>query len=150
MSFTTLDKEFAFMMGGGGGIIINDFIIGGYGIGLANTLLFDNTAEEISFGHGGFWLGYQFMPNKMIHAVIQTQLGWGNLNSKDHMGVLIDNVDKLFIFTPSLEAEMNITRFLRLSIGGSYRVATLVNNDILSAGDLSGPGVNLSFKFGWF
>jgi hypothetical protein len=137
-------------MGGGGGIIINDFMIGGYGIGLANTLLIDNTDEEISFGHGGFWIGYQLMPNKIVHPVIQVQLGWGSLNSKDRFGDLLYNIDKLFIITPIIEAEMNITRFLRIGIGGSYRIAAFTNNEILSAADLSGPGVNLAFKFGWF
>jgi hypothetical protein len=150
MNFTVLNGKFAYMMGGGGGIIINDFMIGGYGIGLANTLLIDNTDEEISFGHGGFWIGYQLMPNKIVHPVIQVQLGWGSLNSKDRFGDLLYNIDKLFIITPIIEAEMNITRFLRIGIGGSYRIAAFANNEILSAADLSGPGVNLAFKFGWF
>jgi hypothetical protein len=150
MNFTVLNGKFAYMMGGGGGIIINDFMIGGYGIGLANTLLIDNTDEEISFGHGGFWIGYQLMPNKIVHPVIQVQLGWGSLNSKDRFGDLLYNIDKLFIITPIIEAEMNITRFLRIGIGGSYRIAAFTNNEILSAADLSGPGVNLAFKFGWF
>ena len=100
MNFTMLNNEFAYMMGGGGGILINDFMIGGYGIGLANTLLFENTNEEISFGHGGFWIGYQLMPNKIVHSVIQVQLGWGSLNSKNRNNVLINNLDKLFIITP--------------------------------------------------
>jgi hypothetical protein len=150
MNFTVLNGKFAYMMGGGGGIIINDFMIGGYGIGLANTLLIDNTDEEISFGHGGFWIGYQLMPNKIVHPVIQVQLGWGSLNSKDRFGDLLYNIDKLFIITPIIEAEMNITRFLRIGIGGSYRIAAFTNNEILSAADLSGPGVNMAFKFGWF
>lgn len=150
MNFTMLNQEFAYMMGGGGGIIINDFMIGGYGIGLANTLLIDNTDEEISFGHGGFWLGYQLMPNRIVHPVIQLQLGWGGLNSKDRSGVLIDNLDKIFVITPIIEAEMNITRFLRISMGGSYRIASFVDNNFLNANDLSGPGVNMAFKFGWF
>ena len=150
MNFTMLNKEFAYMMGGGGGIIINDFMIGGYGIGLANTLLYENTDEEISFGHGGFWIGYHLVPNRIVHSVIQVQLGWGGLNSKDRSGVLIDNLDKVFIITPIIEAEMNITRFLRIGIGGSYRIAAFVDNNFLSTNDLSGPGVNLAFKFGWF
>lgn len=150
MNFTMLNQEFAYMMGGGGGILINDFMIGGYGIGLANTLFFENTNEEISYGHGGFWLGYQLIPNKIVHPVIQVQLGWGSLNSKDRYGNLIGNLDKIFVITPIIEAEMNITRFLRIGIGASYRFTTFVDTNILSASDLSGPGVNLAFKFGWF
>jgi len=150
MSFTSFDNEFAYMMGGGGGIIINNLMIGGYGIGLANTLYFDDSDEEISFGHGGFWLGYQLIPHKLVHPVIQVQLGWGGLNSKDRYGALIDNLDKLFIITPIIEVEMNVTRFFRIGLGGSYRFAAFTDNNILSAGDMSGPGVNLAFKFGWF
>jgi len=150
MNFTVFDKEFAYMMGGGGGILLNDFMIGGYGIGLANTLLFNSSDKEISFGHGGFWLGYQVMPNKIVHSVIQVQLGWGGLSSKDRFGALINNLDKLFVITPIIEAEMNITRFLRIGLGGSYRIVTFADNSLLSANDMSGPGVNLAFKFGWF
>ena len=150
MNFTAFDKEFAYMMGGGGGILLNDFLIGGYGIGLANTLLFDSSDEEISFGHGGFWLGYQVMPNKILHSVIQVQLGWGGLSRKDRSGALIDNLDKLFVITPIIEAEMNITRFLRIGLGGSYRIVAFADNSILSSSDMSGLGVNLAFKFGWF
>jgi hypothetical protein len=150
MNFTSFDKDFAYMMGGGGGIIINNFMIGGYGIGLANTLYFDDSDDEISFGHGGFWFGYQLMPHKLVHPVIQVQLGWGGLNSKDRYGALIDNLDKLFIITPIVEVEMNITRFFRIGLGGSYRIAAFADNNILSAGDMSGPGANLAFKFGWF
>jgi hypothetical protein len=150
MNFTVFNKEFAYMMGGGGGILINDFMIGGYGLGLANTLLFDNSNEEISFGHGGFWIGYHLMSNKLVHSVIQVQLGWGSLNSKDRSGVLINNLDKLFIVTPVIEAEMNITRFFRIGLGGSYRIAAFADNSIISASEMSGPGVNLAFKFGWF
>ena len=36
MSFTSLDGKFAHMMGGGGGIMIGDFFIGGYGMGKTN------------------------------------------------------------------------------------------------------------------
>jgi hypothetical protein len=90
------------------------------------------------------------MSNKLVHSVIQVQLGWGSLNSKDRSGVLISNLDKLFIVTPIIEAEMNITRFFRIGLGGSYRIAAFADNSIISSSEMSGPGVNLAFKFGWF
>ena len=150
MNFTTLDNKFAYMMGGGGGIIVNNFLIGGYGVGLANSIPYGTTDDELSFGHGGFWLGYHFLPEKVVHATMNLQLGWGALNTKNRFGDIIERLDKMFILTPGIEAEMNVTRFFRIGLGGFYRIATMVDNNVYSSNDLSGPGINLTFKFGWF
>ncbi len=155
MHFTTLDNNFAYMMGGGGGIIINNFLIGGYGVGLANSIQYPdkndlNTDDELSFGHGGFWLGYLIKPDKLVHGNIQLQLGWGTLNRKSHFGDVVDKIDNIFLITPTVEAEMNVTRFFRIGLGGFYKIATMVDNNVIDANGLSGPGVSVSFKFGWF
>ena len=57
MNFSTLDGKYAHLMGGGGGILINNFFFGGYGIGLTNSIRFQETDHELGFVQGGFWLG---------------------------------------------------------------------------------------------
>lgn len=162
MTFTTIDGEFAHMMGGGGGIILNEqFIFGGFGGGITNTISAEKTINNVSeysnldidFGYGGLWFGYIFKGNAPIHPVIHTQIGWGGLSlvedlDNDHN---VYHSDNLFIVNPIVELEMNITQFFRLAVGANYRLGFGVNKiDGFNNNSVSGPGGFLSFKFGWF
>jgi len=150
MSFSTMNGEFAHMMGGGGGVILNGFFFGGYGLGLTNYI--ENVAggNEIEFGHGGFWTGFTLFGSKAIHPAISTQIGWGGISLKDTDGWDIYYNDNVFVLNPAVELEMNFTKFFRLSVGGNYRFVAGVDSPGLSNQDMSGPGVFLGFKFGWF
>lgn len=151
MSFTTISGRFAHMMGGGGGVLMGDFFIGGYGEGLTNGIPVG--AYRLDFGHGGFWTGYSFMANRALHPTVSAQIGWGGASDRDEdfTGYATDNV---FVFNPAVELEMNFARFFRLGVGVHYRLVTGVNPEMysssLSNADLSGPGALLTFKFGWF
>jgi len=151
MSFTTVRGQFAHMMGGGGGVLLGDFFIGGYGEGITNEIPVGG--ERLNFGHGGFWTGYSFMANRPIHPSFSTQIGWGSVFEGSYENSYIIP-DAIFVFNPAIELEMNFTRFFRLSIGVHYRMVTGVNqempNNPISNADLSGPGALLAFKFGWF
>ena len=150
MSFTTIDGQFAHMMGGGGGIIMNNFFIGGYGVGLTNSIPYlGSTDERINFGHGGFWLGYNFASRKLVHPAFHLQIGWGSVKPASQQGDPLRDGDNVFVLVPTIEAEMNITKYFKLGVGGDYRAVFQANGDY-SSGDLSGPGIFLSFKFGSF
>jgi hypothetical protein len=47
-------------------------------------------------------------------------------------------------------AELNITNFLRLALGGGYRFVTGVDISGLTNADVSGASLSLNFKFGGF
>jgi hypothetical protein len=147
MSFTSINGEFAHMMGGGGCVLLGDVFIGGYGEGLTNSIMAGG--NSIKFGHGGFWTGYSFMADRALHPAISTQLGWGSITQTDdnHYHLSSDNV---FVINPAIELEMNFTKFFRLGIGAHYRIVSGVNTSTLTNSDFSGPGAFLSFKFGWF
>jgi hypothetical protein len=149
MNFTLINGEFGHMMGGGGGVIMNGFFFGGYGAGLTNYVV-DDAGFEIEFGHGGFWTGLTIMGSKPIHPAISTQIGWGDISLKDTDGYYIESNDNVFVLNPTLELEMNFTQFFRLSIGANYRLVAGVDASELSSQAMSGPGVFLGFKFGWF
>jgi hypothetical protein len=51
---------------------------------------------------------------------------------------------------PTLEVELNLTRYFRLGAGASFNIFTFVDMDGYSASDFTAPGGFLSFKFGWF
>jgi len=147
MSFTSINGEFAHMMGGGGAVLLGDFFIGGYGEGLTNSIIAGG--NRISFGHGGFWTGYSFMADRALHPSISTQIGWGNISQHDEGYYNLTN-DNVFVVNPTIEMEMNFTKFFRLGVGAHYRIVSGVNTSTLTNSDFSGPGAFLSFKFGWF
>ncbi len=147
MSFTSINGEFAHMMGGGGGVLLGDFFIGGYGEGLTNAI--NAGGNRIKLGHGGFWTGYSFMASKALHPALSAQIGWGSITQTDdnHYHLSSDNV---FVLNPAIELEMNFTKFFRLGVGAHYRFVTGVDTSTLTNADFSGPGAFLTFKFGWY
>ncbi len=155
MQFTTVAGEFGHMMGGGGAVMLNDFFFGGYGLGLSNAIpdyVNQNPSDRLTLGHGGFWLGYSLFSAKSVHLTFSSMIGWGEF------GVMQSNAgypfvrDKIFLLAPTVEVELNLTRYFRIGAGASYNLYTLVDSNIhgYTNGDLSAPGGFLSFKFGWF
>ena len=153
MQFTTINGEFAHMMGGGGAILLNNFWIGAYGMGLTNNIPTGNTinyneGDSFSISHGGFWLGYSLFGDRAIHVSISTLLGWGEIGIKDQWDPI---PDPIFVIVPTLELELNLTRYFRLGAGATYNIFTFVDQGPdFTASDFSSPGGFLSFKFGWF
>lgn len=151
ISYTTMNGEMAVISGGGGGVIINNVFIGGYGEGLSSSINGSGTdaLRNIEFGHGGFWLGYEIAPQRMIHPVISSRIGWGNIK-----GVDIENhymKDNVFVVVPTVSAEINLTRFFKINVGVEYRQVFDVNtSNGMSNKDFSNVGVFTSFVFGWF
>lgn len=157
MSFTSIDGQFAHMMGGGGGVMIGDFFFGGYGMGKtsATTVEYDGSTYDIDFGHGGLWFGYFFFASSAVHPSIHLQTGWGSIDedmtnyNRSSGNYLEDNV---FVLVPTLEMELNFTRFFRVSAGASYRMV-YGTDDLyfgLTDSDMASPSAFLAFKFGWF
>jgi hypothetical protein len=150
MNFSMLDGKFAHMMGGGGGVLINDFFFGGYGVGLTNSIRYQETSNELAFGHGGFWLGYNFMAKKVVHPSLHMQIGWGKISEKLPTGGPAFREDNIFVIIPTLELETNVTKYFKISAGANYRFVSFVEEEGFSESDFMSPGVFLAFKFGWF
>ena len=155
MQFTSVAGEFGFMMGGGGAVLLDDFFIGGYGLGLATSIpdyVNQNSNDRLSLGHGGFWLGYALFGEKPIHVTFSTLIGWGEFGIMEYEGYYPYVRDKVFVLAPTIEAELNLTRYFRIGVGASYNLYTMVDSQMhgYKGSDLSAPGGFLSFKFGWF
>lgn len=155
MQFTSVAGEFAFMMGGGGAVLLDDFFIGGYGLGLTTAIpdyVNQNTNQRLSLGHGGFWLGYALFGEKPLHVTFSTLIGWGEFGIMEYEGYYPYVRDKVFVLAPTIEAELNLTRYFRIGVGATYNIYTGVDEYMhgYKGSDLSAPGGFLSFKFGWF
>lgn len=149
MAFSSFNSNYAASTGGSMAILLNkQLFVGGYG--QSSNIYREVTIENSDYtdarlNHGGFWLGYIIMPSLPIHPVISTQVGWGKARVDEYYN------DNVFVVNPTVEVQVNITRFFRMAVGGHYTICSDVNNiDGLSAKDFSGPGGTLAFRFGWF
>jgi hypothetical protein len=166
VKFTQIQKEFGLMVGGYGGWLINhQFMIGGGGFGIAtehkasaeamNHYAFPRTMY-LEMGYGGGMLEYIFMPNSLLHGYFNVLIGAGAVSFReshydwnefdDHRGS-----DAFFVVEPSINAELNLTTWMRLGAGVSYRYVTGIDELVgIANSDLSGPSGSITLKFGSF
>jgi hypothetical protein len=178
VEFSSKGESFSVSSGGGGAVLFNQtFYIGAYGMGLATEhdvegLIVKQSNGEIIkyptmrtvFGHGGFWLGYIHNRKDAIHWGASAKIGWGTIGLVDadfendsHTKV---GLDQVFVLTPQIEMEMNLTRWFKINIGAGYRYVSGVdkaytndNGEVLSfykSSDFNSPQASISFLFGGF
>ena len=154
--YTNLNKDVNVVTGGGGALVLNDFYLGGYGMGTA-TYTADNTLadETLKFKHGGFWIGFTPLQRKVVHPYASVRLGWGKANYKSIENItgseLASQRSNLFVTTPEAGLEVNVFSFFRIAATASYR---WVNGFDATGGfkddDLSSFGATLTLRFGGF
>ena len=170
MGFSAIDDEFAFFMGGGGAVLLNQtFYIGAFGEGLTTRHypknednLFYQYDAKISFGYGGFWLGYIHKSQNPVHFGVSTRLGWGSIyydqyykDVNNHFPVDKDYLDNVFVFVPQIEAEFNFFKWMKINVGIGYRVVAGINKEyegqlIFDKKDFNKPQATLTLCFGYF
>ncbi len=167
VKFTTVKGEFAVMVGGYGGWLINhSFMIGGGGFGLVTSHEVDPAswsfygipeAGRIEFGYGGGMLEFIFSPMAVIHSTVSLLIGGGSVSMRNSYVGLFDTMDGnegvrdgVFVLEPSVNVELNVTSFFRVNAGASYRFVSGTSMFGLKNSDLSGGSINLALKFGKF
>jgi hypothetical protein len=154
--YTNLGKDAETTSGGGGALVLNDFYLGGYGMGNADLVKISNQREKLSFKHGGFWIGYTPLQSKVIHPYLSTRIGWGKaryrasqINEPDR--ITTDLKDNVFVMTPEIGLEVNVFSFFRVALTGSYRwVNGIENLPAFNDDDITGYGATLTLRFGGF
>lgn len=152
-SFTSIDGELTTLTGGGGAVLFdNTFFIGGYGLGMTGNKEFEIAGDNYStsFGHGGFWLGYNIKPSNLLHFGVDTKLGWGNVTTRSNALVDGQIEDDVFVFSPQFYGEANISYWFKVNAGVGYQKTIGVDNDFFSPSDFDGPTFSISLLFGWF
>jgi hypothetical protein len=157
VKFTNINNQFGVLVGGRGGWIINHTIVlGGAGYGLANAVdakvLGPDSAKYLAFGYGGFQIEWIIKSDKLIHFSVFSLIGGGGAGfRKDlHNDNEEDRNDAFFVFEPGATVELNITNFMRASLGASYRYVNGIESASTSDKSLSGPSVSLLLRFGKF
>ena len=151
--YSMWDKELRVSSGGGLGLVVDNFFIGGYGLAAVDldALLNDNGERvEIDIAHSGLWLGYSWPSHKLFHIFGSVKGGWGLVNTTvDRFGV--DNSDQVFVVTPDIGVEVNVFRWFRLAGTVGYRAVNGINeNSVIDQNAFNGMTGGLTLRFGWF
>ncbi len=164
MGYTQMDDKDAWIVGGRAAWIINhSFALGVGGYGLANDIPLEQTWQDeekmsLIVGYGGLLLEPIFMAKQPVHLAMPILIGaggvsmapnsyWTNDESWDEDGY---SNDVFFVIEPGLELELNLTRFMRLSGGVSYRLTSEIELPDMDKDILKGFATTVSLKFGKF
>ena len=147
-------------VGGRGGWIINlsdrhaiSFGGGGYGLVTEHPVRpIDSDNEPIAMnGYGGFEIEYTNRSYRLVHLTVSSLIGGGGVMLRDHhYNNVNDDMDRYFVFEPGLNAELNITKFIRISAGASYRLTSGISRFGFRDSDFSGLNGVITLKFGRF
>lgn len=183
VGFSTVMNEFAVTTAGGGAALFNQQIfIGGYGEGLAtehfirDLKIYNKSSQtnhsydkmQLTFGHGGMWLGYVNDHYKLIHWGASAKFGVGGLGLT-YPGFTMDKYEMLmsdvvFVLTPQIEMEINLFPWMKLNFGAGYRLVTGVNKtydyiesngeivtkNFFNTNDFNSPSFTIGILFGGF
>jgi len=154
VEFGTVAGEYNVSSGGGGGIIVDNFFIGAYGLGSSD---FESIINENEFraeiAHGGLWLGYNLNSQKLFHPYSTLKIGWGvaDIRINENGNISSNDWDSIFAITPEVGLELNVTKFFHIAASAGYRWVDGVNDNAnFSNEDFRNLNASLTFRFGWF
>jgi hypothetical protein len=165
---TQVNGETVTLGGVRGGWVINHSLslgLGGYGLGqevaipdVARNLYKNPDGSfrdlKLIFGYGGFETEYTGNWESLLHYTAGMLIGAGNVEyaqDNDNWDDGDFNVhDSVFVLEPSVNGELNVTRWMRINTGVSYRFVSGVNTVGLNDDDFGGFAGVITFKFGKF
>ncbi len=161
VKFSSVHEDLGVFVGGRGGLIINhSFAIGFGGYGLASYVKALNRGpmdeRYMEMGYGGLDIEYVHNPNDLVHVSFSTLIGGGGVlfNERHWESDYRDDRDRdvngFFIVEPAVNLDLNVTSFLKTSVGASYRFVSGLNSAVSTNSELSGTSVMLSFRVGKF
>jgi hypothetical protein len=161
VKFSSVHDDFGVFVGARGGLIINhSFAIGFGGYGLASYVEALNRGplgeRYMEMGYGGLDMEYIINPGDLVHFSVSTLIGAGGIlfndrsRGSEYWEDRERDVDAFFIAEPAVNVDLNVTTFLKTSLGAGYRFVSGLRSDVSSNAELSGFSVMLSLRVGKF
>ncbi len=159
--------ERTLLVGGYGGVIINrSYFLGIAAYGLATQPSMNgvipgpNNEKQLTLygGYGGVVVGGTILGREVVHISLPITFGAGNLDVSDEdffdQGIgnsqfTVEN-STFFVIEPAAQLEFNITSYLRIATGVSYRWITGLELENVSNDDMTGLTGILSVRIGRF
>ncbi len=152
---TTLDGGLTPLVGLRGAWLINRQ----FGIGLTGSAFgWDNThidtpapGTRMDGGYGGLLLQYIIASDRIVHGSIDATIGGGGLCFDPTTGRRECN-DKVvfYVFEPTANVEVNITSWMRASLGAGYRFASVDDGRSQFKPEMGGFVTRTNIQFGQF
>ena len=147
----------------GSWVIQHSFAIGLGGTGFINEYHHDailNRDVFLTGGYGGLYLEAIVFPGSPVHLAFPVLLGGGGISFVSYDDInygsnYVEDYEGFIIIEPGAEVELNLTRFMRLALGVTYRFPSAFEvghspANIANADALRGFSYNVTFKFGSF
>ena len=145
---TNINGTSAMLVGGGGGITYkNGISIGGAGYGLYNDNIKASGSysnKNLSLGYGGMLIGYHTMANNIFSLNTTVLLGGGGIKAGTDDG---DTGTGGFVAEVGTTAHLNLTKYVGLQAGVSYRYFNSTDAGGLSANDINGLTYSVGLLF---
>jgi hypothetical protein len=151
---TGINGQEAVIIGGNGGVIFDGFFyfgIGAYGLVTSNVIqgVTPESSLDMSMGYTGLMMAFNIMPTKVVHLSVPLFTGVGNIEL-EHNNIFVEN-SAFLIFEPGLQVEINVTQFMKIGLGGGYRLVHGTNfRNPITDENLSNWTGNLTLVFGKF
>ncbi|MCC7464949.1 MAG: hypothetical protein IT261_01690 [Saprospiraceae bacterium] len=158
-SYGQVKGNHGFGAGGGGGLVINQAMIGAFGQGEMFTIpKADGIDGAIALGYGGLWLGYSVPTQKAIHGFASMKVGVGGVGVTnrydwwDEDDLDFNDYDRaVLVLMPEVGVELNLFHWMRLAGTVGYRFVDGFEGGLgLGKKDLNAPVFGLTMRFGWF
>lgn len=161
VKYTRFNDEDALLLGGYAGVMLNSKLMLGAGAyALVNNIEAPTPATAAqrywNMWYTGFVPEYTIKSNKLFHGAIGVLIGGGGVFTSERFNHSFDNDREtyddsgFFVLEPHANLEMNITRFLRIGIGGSYRHISGSNSPGITDGKMSAFAGSFTLKAGRF
>ncbi len=133
-------------------------------LGLENYTLLNNIEAvqpspdgeaNVYFMYGGVSAAYGYAVNDRVNVAPKMLVGWAEAHWRDGFwdGVLDRknrdaNHTTSLVLEPGIGAEIGVTRWMNVMVGGSYRFAMAGKSHALRQADMSGPAATVGIRFG--
>ena len=151
--FTQYANKYACVPGIRAGIILNKkYIIGGFYNSAITGIVFPAAPDSgnLRVTSGGLHLEYTLWPRRKVHLTVPLSVGMGKPELKENTAATPAGNPHFYFAEPGLMVEMNIWKYAKFGIGGSYRYTKKGLYTSLTQNDLNGFAAVASVKFGMF
>jgi hypothetical protein len=164
IGYSRIDHRDALIMGGRGEWVIgHGFGLGIGGYGFLNDPVYD-AVQELNFSLAGGYGGLVMEPIIMgwfpVHVALPVLIGAGGVASTSYSASwydpyeywdgFLEDATSFFVAEAGAELELNLVRFFRVSIFGTYRYTTDLHMENTPVDALRGWNYGVTFKFGSF
>ena len=146
LNFASVMQNITGLIGGQGGILVNDAIYIGGALGSSITEI---GSGYTSYRNIGLLFGSFVKPKDAIHYFSDVGLYSGKISSEGLTGIVSASTEKFSIIEPRIGVGINLNDKLKATAGLSYKLVGAIDNSDISKKDIGGISLNGSIIYGF-